>query len=113
MPRGPASPKCPTERPRSQYRSNPAADEGEPSRNVLNGVGDLRSLLQHGGNRAVFFFRKPHRVFHGFLRYLSANEIGQMNRRVYGGMSVRSFGLCPHFKPGEGLAFLAENAHHV
>src|SRR6266403_4728329 len=113
MPRGPASPKVRTERPHSQYRSNPASDEGEPSRNVLNGVGDLRSLLQHGGNRAVLFFREPHRVFHGLPRDLSANEISQMNRRVDGGMAVRSFGLCPHFEPGERLSFLAENSHHV
>src|SRR6266853_880858 len=113
MPRDRASPKFPIEMPHSQYRSNPAADEGQPSRTMLNGVSDLRGLLQHGGNRAVFFFRKPHRVFHGFLRYLSANEIGQMNRRVDGGMAVRSLGLCPHFEPGEGLAFLPEDSHHV
>src|SRR6267143_4357353 len=108
-----ASPKFPTERPHCRYRSNPAADEAEPSRNVLNGIGDLRSLLQHGGNRAIFFFRKPHRVFHGFLRYLSANEIGQMNRRVDGGMAIRSFARSPHFERGERLAFLPEDSHHV
>src|SRR6266852_5589167 len=106
MPRALASPKFPIEMPHSQYRSNPAADEGQPSRTMLNGVSNLRGLLQHGGNRAVFFFRKPHRVFHGFLRHLAANEVGQMNRRVDSRMATRSFGRCPHFEAGERLAFL-------
>src|SRR6266852_6582521 len=108
-----ASPRYPTEGPHFRYRSNPAADEGWPSRHVLDGEGDLCSLLQHGGNGAVLFFREPDRVFHGFLRHLSTNEIGQVNRCIDGGVAVRSFGLCPHFESGERLAFFAENSHYV
>src|SRR5258708_37095424 len=113
MPRDRGSPKFPTIGLHSRYRSTRAADEGEPSRNVLNGVGNFRSLLQHGGDGTVLFFREPHRVFHGFPRDLSANEIGQMNRRIDGGIAVRSLARCPYFEATKRLAFLAENSHHV
>src|SRR5208283_4587151 len=76
---------------------------------VLDHVADLDGLVQHGGNRTVLLFRKPHRIFHRFMRDVSTDSVDQTNLRIDGRWGRGPFRLGPHFDTGEGLALLTQD----
>src|SRR5579872_1994456 len=45
----------------------------------LNFVSDACSLVQHGGNRAVFLFRKPDGVLNRLARHLPRHPVAQLD----------------------------------
>ena len=58
---------------------------------------DLRSLLQHGRDRTIFFFREADGVFHSFAGNFTSNAIDEVDLRVYGGVARRALAARGHF----------------
>src|ERR1700723_1783553 len=80
---------------------------------VLDRICNLYRLVQHGRNRAVFFFGEPHRIFNRFVGDVSAYSINQPNLCIDGGWSRGPFSLSPHLDTCERLALLAQNADNI
>src|SRR4051794_37251639 len=79
----------------------------------MNFVGDAGGLVQHGGNRAVFFFRQADGIFHRFARDISSNAVLQFDASEYT-WGIGSFlRLGADFHRGERLAFFLQDADHV
>src|SRR5438874_1522596 len=79
----------------------------------MNFVGDAGGLVQHGGNRTVFFFRQADGIFHRFARDISSNAVLQFDVSEYSWRIGCLFSVRDDFKRGKRLALLLQNADNI
>src|SRR6202035_2976832 len=80
---------------------------------ILDCVGNLRRLIEHGCDRAIFFFGEAHRIFYRLVRNVSSYSINQTDFRIYGRRGGGTLPFSSYFEAGEWFAFLAQDTGDI